>query len=166
MQRTQITLDAPARAAVLAAYNQTPDPETRTRLQMVLLARDHDLSPAEVGRLVHRSHDVALRVLRRFGEGGVAAVPRRRPKGRAPLVTPAWEAELVRVIECDPHAFGVQNANWTTRLLAGYLAARTGVAVDQETVRKRLHRLGYVCKRPTWTLAERAQAQEGWEGNA
>ena len=166
MLRTQVTFDPTTRAALVAAYNAAPDPETRTRLQMVLLARDHDLSPAEVGRLVHRSHDVVLRVLRRFGEGGVAAVPRRRPKGRAPLVTPAWEAELGRVIELDPRAAGVASANWTTRLLAGYLAAQTGVAVDQETVRKRLHRLGYVCKRPTWTLAERAQAQEGWEGNA
>ena len=147
MLRTQLAVDPSTRAAVLAAYNTTADPETRTRLQMVLLAHDHDLSPAEVGRLVHRSHDVVLRVLQRFGEGGVAAVPRRRPKGRAPTVTAAWEAELARVIELDPHAVGVPRASWTTRLLADYLAHETGIAVDQETVRKWLHRLGYVCKR-------------------
>jgi transposase len=46
------------------------------------------------------------------------------------------------------------------------VAQRTGIAVDQETVRRYLHRLGYVCKRPTWTVEHKAQERDDYLGNA
>ncbi|NJK32089.1 MAG: winged helix-turn-helix domain-containing protein [Deltaproteobacteria bacterium] len=66
----------------------------------------------------------------------------------------------------DPHTLGVPSANWTTTLLATYLARVTGIVVSEETVRLRLHANGFVCKRPTWTLKRKAEAQEGYVGNA
>ena len=69
------------------------------------------------------------------------------------------------MIELDPHAVGVDSANWTTGLLAGYLAAATGHRTSDETVRLALHRADYVCKRPRWTLKRKAQEQPGWAGN-
>ena len=86
--------------------------------------------------------------------------------GAAPTVTPAWEAELRRVIELDPHEVGVASPLWTTGLLATYLAAQTGVEMSAETVRRYLHRFDYVCKRPKWTLKRKAEDQEDWAGNA
>ena len=47
-----------------------------------------------------------------------------------------------------------------------YLAERTGYRVGSETVRKRLHRADYVCKRPTWTLKRKAEEQPEWAKNA
>jgi transposase len=73
---------------------------------------------------------------------------------------------LARVIEEDPQTVGVDSANWTTRLLADYLAPATGHRTGIETVRLHLHRLGYVCKRPTWTLARKAEEQPEWAKNA
>ena len=81
-------------------------------------------------------------------------------------MTPARAAELRRVIEGDPHEVGVDSANWTTDLLADYLARTTGIAVDAEAVRVDLHAHDYVCKQPTWTLKRKAQEQEGYVGNA
>jgi transposase len=156
--------DADALAALRARFERSPDPETRLRYQMVLLAAQGH-APREIAPLVLRSRDTVTRVLRRYVAGGLDAVPRRAAPGRAPTVTPAWEAELLRVIELDPHAVGVPSANWTTGLLAGYLARATGIAVDQETVRRYLHARGYVCKRPTWTLKRKAADQEGYLGN-
>ena len=60
---------------------------------------------------------------------------------------------------------GVDSANWTTGLLASYLADQTGIAVSDETVRHALHAHGYVCKRPTWTLKRKAADQPGYVGN-
>jgi transposase len=80
-------------------------------------------------------------------------------------VTPEWKAELLRVIDLDPHTVGVRSANWTTHLLATYLAAKTQVAVTAETVRLYLRAAGGVCKRPTWTLKRKAEAQPGYVGN-
>lgn len=151
-------------AELLACYNAASDPETRTRYQMVLLAVEQPLSSAQIGALVQRSHDTVRRVLQRFRVGGLAAVPRRTAPGGPPTITPAWEAELLRVIEDDPHDHGVVSANWTTQLLADYLKEKTGVAVDQETVRRHLHRLGYVCKRPIWVVAHKAAERPDYVG--
>lgn len=152
------------RAALLERFNTTSDPETRTRYQMVLLATERDKHSPEIASVVFRSHDTVWRVLRRFEEGGLAAIPRRHGGGTKPILTPEAEAELRRVIEEDPHLFGINSANWTTATLASYLAQKMGIAVCDETIRLALHRLGYVCKRPTWTVQHKAQEREDWEG--
>jgi transposase len=159
---TLTPLSSEAHAALLAGYNHAADPESRTRYQMVLLRVEQDLSPRQIAPLVHRSHDTVLRVLHRYQERGLAAVPRK--KGPGPKITVAWEEELLRVIEDDPHDYAVNSANWTTQLLADYLAQKTGTAVDPETVRRSLHRHDYVCKRPTWTVAHKAAEREDWVG--
>ena len=150
---------------VRACYESARDAETRTRYQMVLLAQQ-GLTATAIAPLVLRSHDTVSRVVVRYREGGPDAVPHRPRPGRVPTVTLAWQAELLRVIDLDPHDVGVPSANWTTGVLADYLAEQTGIAVDAETVRQRLHRLGYVCKRPTWTVEHKAHEQEGYLGNA
>lgn len=87
-----------------------------------------------------------------------------RPPGRERRVTAAWETELLRVIELDPHEVGVSSANWSTELLAEYLGQLTGIQVTEETVRVYLHANGYACKRPTWTLGRKAGEQAGYVG--
>jgi transposase len=158
-------LDGATAAALRRRYDATPDPETRLRYQMVWLAHLGQ-RVRQIAQAVLRSEDTVTRVLHRFRAGGLEAVPRRTAPGSAPTVTPAWEAELLRAVELDPHAAGVESANWTTGLLAAYLAERTGVAVSDERVRQALHAHGYVCKRPTWTLQRRATEQDGYLGNA
>src|ERR1035437_3395373 len=166
-QRTVLPpLSAEQRAELLKRYNTTSKPESRTRYQMLLLATDQHLSTLEIAGLVQRSHDSVLRVFQRYLTGGLATVPRRTAPGRQPTITEAWKTELLRVIEDDPHAHGVTSANWTTTLLALYLQEQTGIKTDAETVRKYLHRLGYVCKRSNWTVAHKAAEREGLVGNA
>jgi len=131
---------------------------------MVLLAQQEYKVP-QIARMVLRSEDTVARVLKRFLAGGLDAVPRYSPPGRERRVTAAWEAELLRVIELDPHEVGQDTANWTTELLADYLGQHTGIQVTEETVRVYLHAHGYVCKRPIWTLRRKAEAQANYVGN-
>jgi transposase len=112
-----------------------------------------------------------VRVLKRFFTGGLDAVPRRTAPSRERTVTAAWEAELVRVIELDPHEVGQDTANWTTERLAEYLDQQTGVQVTEETVHVYLHVHDYVCKHPTWTLKRKAAEKaddvgNGWAKNS
>ena len=146
-------------------YEDTPNVESRTRSQMLLLAQQEHKVP-QIARMVLRSEDTVARVLKRFLAAGLDAVPRRSPPGRERRVTAEWEAELLRVIEMDPHEVGQDTANWTTELLADYLGQHTGIQVTEETVRVYLHAHGYVCKRPIWTLRRRAEAQANYVGNA
>jgi transposase len=158
-------LDADTRAEVERHYNTATDANTRQRYHIILLATQGYTAP-QIGRLLLRSDDMVRQVLKRFRAGGLEAVPRRYAPGRTRSVTAEWEAELRRVIERDPHEVGARSANWTTGLLAEYLACATGIAVDPETVRVYLHAHDYVCKRPTWTLKRKAEEQEGYAGNA
>src|SRR3989442_1399337 len=118
---------------------------------MIVLAQSGHTAP-HIARLVLRSEDTVERVLKRFLIGGLDAIPRRNAPGRERTVTSAWEVELLRVIELDPHEVDQETANWTTEVLAAYLGRQTGVTVSLETVRVYLHAHGYVCRRPTWTL--------------
>ena len=146
-------------------YDTPTKTKLRIRYHIVRLAHQ-GRSVAEIAAIVFRSRATVERVLKRFLQGGIAALPPRKAAGRVPTVTPAWKAELLRVIDLDPHTVGVRSANWTTSLLATYLAGTTQVAVTAETVRLYLHAAGGVCKRPTWTLKRQAEAQPGYVGNA
>jgi transposase len=158
-------LDAATLSDLRRRYDAAPDPDTRSRHQMILLAQQGYTAP-QIATMVLCSDDTVLRVLHRFRAGGLDAVPRRYAPGGPRTVTPAWEAALLRVIAWDPHEVGVASANWTTGLLAAYLAQVTGITVDPETVRLYLHAHAYVCKRPTWTLKQKAEEQPEWVGNA
>src|SRR5215211_2312975 len=151
----KVRLNEEQRAEVERRYRAAHDAETRTRYQMILLAADGRPAP-QIGWMTRRSEDTVRRVIGRFLHQGLDAVPRRRPPGRAVQVTDTWLAELERVIDLDPHEVGVPSAVWTTRLLSGYLAQATGHHAAIETVRMYLHQLGYVCKRPTWSLKRKA----------
>ena len=146
-------------------YEETSDAETRTRYQMLLLSLRGQVS-SQIAQIVLRSQDTVVRVLKRFLTGGLDAVPRRTAPGRERRVTVAWEAELLRVIELDPHEVGQDTANWTTQRLADYLGQHTGVQVTEETVRVYLHAHDYVCKRSTWRLRRKAEEKADDVGNA
>jgi len=146
-------------------FNATTIPETRLRYQILLLAHQ-GCTNAQIAPVVLRSRDTVERVLKRFREGGLDAVPYKKPGRAKPKVTPEWKAQLERVVELDPHAVGVPSANWTTGLLAEYLRHRTGLELSQATVGRHLHQAGFVCKRPTWTLKQKAKEQAGYLGNA
>jgi transposase len=162
---TLASLDRPTWAQLRRRYEETTDAETRTRYQMLLLSQQGQTS-SQIAQTVLRSQDTVVRVLKRFLSGGVDAVPRRRAPGRERRVTVSWEAELLRVIELDPHEVGQETANWTTERLAAYLGQQTGIHVTQETVRVYLHAHDYVCKRSTWTLRRKAEEKADDVGNA
>lgn len=161
----QVTLDPDAQAELERRYRTTRDAATRTRYQMVLLAAQGH-TPPQIATLVRCSADTVRRVLKRYLTGGPDAVPHRPHPGQPPHYPPAWQAELLGVVELDPHEVGVDSALWSCRLLSDYLAEATGHRAGIETVRLALHRAGFVCKRPRWVLSRKAQTQPGWAKNA
>jgi transposase len=161
----RLRLEQAVRAAVAERYEHTRGAVERTNCQIVLLADEGRHAP-EIAWLVRRGVDQVRKVLHRFQGEGVAGLAPRKAPGRALQVTPAWLAELRRVIDLDPHSVGVASAVWTTRLLSAYLEQVTGLQTGIETVRVHLHRAGYVCKRPTWSLKRKSTEQAGWVKNA
>lgn len=159
-----LVLDLAARDEVARRYETARDAETRTRYHIVLLAGS-GRAAADIAATVLRSDDTVRRVIGRYLEAGPDGVPHRQRPGHRDRIPAAWEAELRRVIDLDPHDVGVPSAVWTTGLLATYLAERTGHRFHLETVRRHLHAADYVCKRPTWTLKRKAEEQADWAKN-
>ena len=62
-------------------YEETPDAQTRTRYQMLLLSLRGQTSK-QIAQMVLRSQDTVVRVLKRFLTGGLDAIPRRTAPGR------------------------------------------------------------------------------------
>jgi transposase len=162
---TLLSLDEQTLTELRRRYDETSDAETRTRYQMLLLSATGQTS-TQIDQIVLRSPDTVVRVLKRFLSGGLDAVPRRKAPGRERRITASLEAELLRVIEGDPHEVGQDTANWTTERLAVYLGQQTGIQVTEETVRVYLHAHDYVCKRSTWTLRRKAEEKADYVGNA
>jgi transposase len=161
----RLRLDQKTREAVAEHYEQARSAVERTNCQVVLLA-DEGRSITEISWLVRRGREQVRTILRRFQSEGVSGLLPRPRTGRPLEVTSDWLAEVQRVIEVDPHTVGVDSAVWTTRLLAAYLERATGHRAGIEAVRVHLHRLGYVCKRPTWSLKRKSTEQAGWVKNA
>jgi transposase len=161
----RVRLDQPLRIAVSERYEHTRGAVERTNCQIVLLA-DEGRNAPEIAWLVRRGPHQVRKVLHRFRLAGLAGLAPRKAPGRALGVTAAWLAELRRVIDLDPRSVEVPSAVWTTRLLSTYLKLVTGHHTGIETVRVHLHRLGYVCKRPTWSLKRKSTEQAGWVKNA
>ena len=161
----RVRLEQEVREAVAERYEGAHTPIERTNCHVVLLA-DEGRTVTEIAWLVRRGRDQVRKILHRFRREGLAGLAPRQHTGRPLGVTPAWQAELRRVIDLDPHTVGVDSAVWTTRLLADYLADVTGHRTGIEAVREHLHRAGYVCKRPTWSLKRKSTDQAGWVKNA
>ena len=143
-------------AALEHEYRYAPSRLVRQRSQIVLLAYEVD-SQAAIARVVRCSIDAVGQTLQRYRTGGRTAL-RRQPsyqsRGRVTLV---WQKALAEAMRRGPQACGVPRPTWTAPLLATYLAEQTGIVVSERTVRRGLALLGYVCRRPTWTVRHKAE---------
>jgi transposase len=147
------------RTALEHQYRHGPDRLVRQRSHIVLLATELE-TQIEVAQVVHCSPDAVRETLSLYRHGGRSALRRRRPRApHAAKRTLAWQKALAAAMEQGPEACGVARPAWTAPLLACYLTEKTGVAVSERTVRRGLESLGYVCRRPTWTVRAKAEEQ-------
>jgi transposase len=146
-------------AALERDYRYGDSRLVRQRSQIVRLAYELE-TQAAIARAVRCSVDTVRRTLERYARGGRAALRRqswsKAHPGRVDLV---WQRELATAMAKGPRACGVPRPTWTAPLLAEYLAERTGVAVSERTVRRGLALLDYVCRRPTWVVRHKAEAE-------
>lgn len=133
----------------------------RRRAQIVLSCYA-TMSQTQTARALRCSLDTVQRTLSLYRHGGRGALrprPRRTPSPWR-KVDLAWLKALALAMEQGPEACGVARPTWTAPLLSIYLEEQLGIAVSERTVRRGLEQLGYVCRRPTWTVRHKAEEQE------
>lgn len=133
-------------------YDQAECPRLRRRVQMVLLANSGYVRQ-EIARITRQSPMSVRRWLHRFEtEGGVGLLEAPR-SGRPPAVT---------TVVKSPRDYGYARPGWTTALLARLVRRQFKRSVTDECIRQHLAQVDGVCRRPTWTVKHRAQAEPGY----
>lgn len=143
-----ITLTERERKRLLKAYRSGENVRMARRAHVLLLLAD-GLTWEEIRRVLYGSNDLIADVRRRFLEGGVDAVLGAGScSGESPSL-PVWLLSIRRWIERHtPQDFGYFRTRWSCDILAEVLAWQTGIRKSAETIRRGLHRLGFVWRRP------------------
>jgi transposase len=88
----------------------------------------------------------------RFDEEGPSGLYDRARSGRPPEIDEEAQRELERLLEHAPLEAGYDFTTWTTPLLRSHLRERLGIDVSDLAVRRTLHRLEFVWRRPRWKI--------------
>lgn len=142
-------------------YDQAACPRLRRRVQIVLLMQAGYAIP-EIARITRQSAWTVRRWLHRFEADGCAGLEEGPRSGRPPVLTTAIELSLREAVARSPRDYGYARPGWTTALLAHLVRRQFKRAVTDECVRQHLAQVDGVCRRPTWTVKYRAQAEPGY----
>ena len=142
-------------------YDQAQCPRLRRRVQTVLLAQA-GYTVTEIVRITRQSPWTVRRWVYRFMAEGCAGLWEAPRSGRPPEITPVIELFLREAVVRSPRAYGLARPNWTTTLLSKLIKRRFQREVSDECVRQHLRYVDGVCRRPTWTVRHRAEAQPGY----
>ena len=123
------------------------------RRTLAVLEFDHGRSAADLARMLGVTRQSVYHWVEVYTqESDPAALADEPGRGRPPLVDEDHEHLLEILLYGSPQDFGLAPVNWTVPLLRAALAIATGQEVSESTLRRVLHRLDYVCKRPRHDL--------------
>ena len=123
------------------------------RRVLAMLEVDSGRSIAETARLLRTSRVTIYHWIGRFQRTREPTSLVDHRGGNRPSV---WDEELQNVLRASmghrPEPFGYQVVEWTVPLLGEHLARWCGVRPSASSIRRQLHALGYVWKRPRYVL--------------
>jgi transposase len=115
---------------------------------LIILWFNEGRTEAEIADLLGVSVRTVRRWIKRYKEGGIEGLHDRERTGRPRKADKNVGKEVEEVIEKNPEVFGYKSGFWTVNLLCIHLSAIFGLLLSNSTVRRVLHRLGYVFRRP------------------
>jgi transposase len=133
-------------------YHRTPDATIKTRCQIIVLSAKPRSVP-QIAQVIFSSEDTVARCIHEFHQSRLESLLPSPIRGRPPKVTPDYLKRLLSLIERDPRTLGCPFSNWTAPLLADYVAAETGMRLDESRIRHYLHASDYELLRPVLTVA-------------
>lgn len=149
---SKVKLSKRERLQVQEELHQTRDARHYRRL-LGILEHDDGTPIAEIARRLGVSRQSVHDWIDRFGERRCADDLREVPRpGRPARTDEAFDVVLRTLLMLLPERFGYHAKHWTVRLLRDQLRVKLEQDYSDDTVRRGLHRLGYVWKRPRYVL--------------
>ena len=121
------------------------------RARMVLLSA-RGFTVQEIMKVFEVVDETLYRWFDRFNEEGPEGLSDRQRSGRPPEIDEEAQAEIEGILAHSPQQEGYDFTTWTTPLLRTYLKERLGIDVCEDPVRRTLHRLDFVWRRPRWKI--------------
>lgn len=116
---------------------------------------------AEVAHALHVTRQSVHNWVVRFHQAGKAAALADAPRSGRPRHAGEAVDTLLQVLMILPPArFGYHATHWTVPLLQDQVRQNWGQTCSDATLRRSLHRLGYVWKRPRYVLAPDPQREK------
>ena len=145
-------LSSAEREALESLLQDTRDAGVYRRV-LALLEVDRGRPLAALARLLRVGRRTLYHWLDAYRcSGDAAALVDRRGQGRPSV----WDEDSLALLQSAragaPRAWGYQATEWTVPLLQDHLARQGGPGVSATTLRRELHRRGYVWKRPRYAL--------------
>jgi transposase len=110
-------------------------------------------SVCEVARLLDVSAQSIYNWIGRYcQQGNVVALANNYGVGRPSVWTEERSGLLETLMQSSPQTWGYFAVDWTVPLLQEQIVHSTGQQFAEDTIRRELHRLGYVWKRGRYTL--------------
>jgi transposase len=122
----------------------------------VILLSSQGKKVSEIMAAVGLSDRQVRKIIHRFTQQGIGALPRRKAPGRQPLCDAKTRTALVELLRRSPTEFGSESATWTGADLAR-VAQEQGIApaLSPRTARREIQRAGH-----RWQQAKRWSKQE------
>jgi len=111
------------------------------------------MSVPQIAQVTFYSEDTVARCIHEFNRQRLDILLPKASGGRPPKITPEYLKRLLELVEQDPREVGCPFSNWTAPLLASYLQAETGIALDESRIRSYLHKHEYKLLRPVLTVS-------------
>jgi transposase len=152
MRSFHLTLAASQQRRLRTQLDQTEDARVYRRTLAILEAA-RGIPLAQIARTLGVSRRIVYYWLQAFVQRyDPADLCREDRAGRPTLWTEEARALLQQLLADAPAAWGYAAAAWTVPLLQEQLRHATGQSFSDDTIRRELHRLGYVWKRPRYRL--------------
>lgn len=140
-----IDLSPQERKQLLQLYRSGKDTRVARRAHVVLL-RSIGVTWQQIRMTLFCSNDLIAETMRRWNAGRLDGIAQEQ---RAGDVIPEWLRAVARwVSTLAPQDFGYFRSRWSCEILAEVLSWEQGIRLSAESVRRGLHRLGFVWRRP------------------
>lgn len=140
-----IRLTEEERKVLLRAYRSGSDARVARRAH-VLLLRATGWTWGQIRDALFCSNDLITETMRWFTTGGVWAVLGQRIGEKQ---SPLWLLKVLDwITNFTPQDFGYFRSRWSCEILANLLAWDQGIRLSAETIRRGLHQVGLVWRRP------------------
>src|SRR5947209_4003087 len=131
------------------------------RRTLAMLELDRGRSAAEIAEMLGVSRQSVHNWATAFADDPDPSALRDRDRsGRPPVWDERAEGLLRSLMTSSPQESGYPDANWTVPLLRQELGRALEQMPSDETVRRGLHRLGYIWKRPRYALEPDPQREK------